>query len=46
MSKKYNIVKGMYDRGSWTVAMVRNAVLKGWITAVEFTEITGEPYEQ
>lgn len=45
MSKKYKTVKAAYDRGSWNAEMVRNAVAKGWITADEFEEITGEAYE-
>ena len=43
-SKKYAKVKTYYDRGVWTIDMVRNAVVKGWITEEEFTEITGEEY--
>lgn len=43
-SKKYEKVKTYYDRGVWTIDMVRNAVVKGWITEEEFTEITGEDY--
>lgn len=44
-SPKYDKVKNYYDKGLWTIDMVRNAVVKGWITEEEFTEITGEPYE-
>ena len=44
MSKKYEMVKAAYERGSWNKAMVRNAVVKGWITAEEYAEIVGEPY--
>ncbi|MBQ7562773.1 MAG: XkdX family protein [Lachnospiraceae bacterium] len=44
-SKKYEKVKSYYDRGLWTIEMVRNAVAKGWITEEEFFEITGEDYE-
>ena len=44
MSRKFNIVKKHFDDGDWSVAMVRNAVVKGWITAIEFEEITGEQY--
>lgn len=43
-SKKFETVKKWYDRGLWKVEAVRNAVAKGWITAEEFEEITGEPY--
>ena len=44
-SKKYETVKKWYSKGIWTVDMVRNAVIKEWITADEFTEITGQEYE-
>jgi len=45
MSPKYKKVKTYYDNGFWTVEMVANAVVKGWITAQEFEQITGKPYE-
>ena len=45
MSKHYKKVKGYYDSGLWSVERVRNAVLKGWITAKEYKIITGEEYE-
>lgn len=45
MSPKFNKVKNYYDKGLWNLAMVRNAVVKNWITAEEFMLITGEPYE-
>ena len=45
-SPKYEKVKNYYDKGLWTIDMVRNAVVKGWITADEFEEITGQPYEE
>ena len=44
-SAKYEKVKTYYDRGAWNETAVRNAVIKGWITAEEFEEITGKPYE-
>lgn len=44
MSKYYNLVKRNYDNGFWSVDKVRDAVVKGWITAEEFNEITGEVY--
>ena len=44
-SPKFNKVKTYYDKGLWNIEMVRNAVIKGWITEEEFTEITGKPYE-
>lgn len=45
-SKKYDMVKKYYDEGLWNITRVRNAVVKGWITAEEFEEITGIPYEE
>lgn len=44
MSPNFDKVKAYYDRGLWSVERVRNAVVKGWITAEEFELITGEPY--
>ena len=44
MSPKYNKVKNYYDSGLWNKAMVRNAVVKGWITAEEYLEIVGEEF--
>ena len=44
MSKKFNFVKSAYDRGTWNKAMVRNAVIKEWITEEEYTLIIGEEY--
>lgn len=41
---KYDKVKSYYDKGLWNIVMVRNAVLKEWITSEEFKEITGEDY--
>lgn len=46
MSPKYNKVKNYYDSGLWNKAMVRNAVVKGWITAEEYELITGEAYDR
>lgn len=45
MSKKFNKVKRFYDEGFWTIEMVKNSVVKDWITEAEFKEITGEDYE-
>lgn len=42
-SKKFATVKKYYPK-YWNIDMVRNAVVKGWITAEEFKEITGEDY--
>lgn len=44
-SAKFDKVKSYYDNGFWSEAKVHNAVAKGWITAAEYEEITGEPYE-
>ena len=44
MSSKFEKVKRYYDSGLWNKTMVRNAVVKGWITAEEYTIITGEVY--
>lgn len=47
-SEKFELVKSYYDRGLWSVRKVRNAVTNPkdapYITAAEFTEITGEAY--
>lgn len=45
MSAKYNKVKDYYDGNFWSRQMVRNAVVRGWITAEEYTMITGEAYD-
>ena len=45
-SKKFSTVKKYYDKGLWNAHAVHNAVVKGWITEEEFTEITGQPYEE
>ena len=44
MSPKFEKVKKYYDSGLWNKTMVRNAVVKGWITTEEYTLITGEVY--
>jgi hypothetical protein len=48
-SPKFDKVKKYYDDGLWTKEMVYNMVTnpksKPWITAEEYEEITGEPYE-
>lgn len=44
MSKKFKKVKNYYDSGLWTIEMVKQAVIKNWITAEEFEIITGQPY--
>ena len=39
MSKKYEMIKLFYIREQWTESMVRNAVVKGYITEEECEEI-------
>ena len=41
-SEKFELVKYYYDSGQWKKKAVRNAVVKGWITAAEYEEIIGE----
>lgn len=41
---KFDKVKSFYNNGLWTDEMVRNAVVKEWITPEEFTIITGGKY--
>ena len=43
---KYEKVKFYYQNGFWTLKMTRNAVVKKWITAEQFKEITGHDYEE
>ena len=38
-------IKKNYDRGLWSVAMVKMAVRKGIITKDQFTVITGQIYK-
>lgn len=44
-SEKFAMVKTFYARQLWNEARVKNAVVKEWITAAEYEEIVGEPYE-
>lgn len=44
-SPKFALVKSYYVRKLWSEKRVRDAVIKSWITAEEFEEITGKPYE-
>ena len=44
-SARFALVKNYYDRGLWSKARVARAVDCGWITAEEYAEITGEPFE-
>lgn len=45
-SKNFEKVKNYYDTGRWDEYRVSEAVKKGWITAEEYEEITGQPYEE
>lgn len=50
-SKKFTVVKTYYNtfmngERIWDETKVKNTVVKGWITEEEYTEITGEPYEE
>ena len=44
MSDKFEKVKEYYIKGFWSLARVKKAVEKQWITQVEFKEITGRDY--
>lgn len=44
MSGKFEKLKDYFDAGLWTARQIGNAVSKGWITAEEYAEITGEEY--
>lgn len=41
---KFERVKSYYTKGLWSINQVKNAVVKGWITADEYQVITGEAY--
>lgn len=43
-SKDFEKIKKYYEDHFWTKKMVKNAVIKGKITAEEYEEIVGEPY--
>lgn len=46
MSKKFNMIKIAYqDHKTWTKKMVKDAVLKGYITSEEYEIIVDETYE-
>jgi uncharacterized XkdX family phage protein len=44
MSKWYKKIQEWYEAGYWITEMVKNAVVKGKITADEYKTITGEDY--
>ena len=41
----FKTIKRNYDKGLWSLAMVKMAVKKGIITKAQFQEITGEIYQ-
>lgn len=43
-SAKFEDVKQHYDLRLWKKSTVKLSVKKGWITADEYKEITGEDY--
>lgn len=49
-SANFEKVKRYYDNGQWNKKRVHDAVKNPekapWITAAEYEEITGEPYEE
>lgn len=40
----YEKIKAWYELGVWNEERVRNAVIKGKITAEQYTQITGKAY--
>ncbi len=44
-SAKFEKVREYFEKGLWAKTWVKNAVVKGWITAEEYETITGETYE-
>ena len=38
------MIKSNFDKGLWSIAMVKVAVKKGVITKEQYKEITGEDY--
>ena len=38
-------IKLYYETGLWDIERVKNAVIKGKITAEQFKEITGQDYD-
>jgi len=44
MSTRFETVKHHWDNGLWTELQVRNAVVRKWITAEEYTLITSAEY--
>lgn len=44
MGIHFETLKNCYENGIWTKSQISDAVIKGWITAEEYVEITGEEY--
>ena len=44
-SEKFEMVKSHYESGFWKKRAVKNAVVHGYITAEEYEEIIGAPYD-
>lgn len=40
----YATIKRNYEKGLWTIALVKMAVKKGIITKAQYIEITGKEY--
>lgn len=40
----FKMIKSNFDKGLWSIAMVKVAVKKGVITREQYKEITGEEY--
>jgi uncharacterized XkdX family phage protein len=41
----FKTIKSNYEKGLWSLAMVKMAVRKGIITKAQYQEITGEEYK-
>lgn len=41
----FKTIKKNYEKGLWSLAMVKMAVRKGIITKAQYQEITGEEYK-
>ena len=41
----YQTIKSNYDKGLWSLMMVKMAVRKGVITKTQYTAITGKEYK-
>jgi len=45
MMEWFEKIKLYYETGLWDIERVKNAVIKGKITAEQFKEITGQDYD-